>query len=213
MKNKKNIVVLITMLLGIGLIGYYFHVNYWGEIKRGSYTPTVITQEQKKQYSVELVRQAEFEPLSAEEIEKRKKELSGLGEEELLLKIPSIEVETKVLKGTSDANLKKAVALYENSDIPEKGNRNVCIAGHRDIYGAEFYNIDKIKEGDRFYLFRGNKVFVYNYIETVIVEKDNWDMLSRQGKSLITLTSCHPLRTSQQRIIATGVLSEIWTEK
>ncbi|MEG1993808.1 MAG: sortase, partial [Oscillospiraceae bacterium] len=83
----------------------------------------------------------------------------------------------------------------------------------RDIYGAEFYNIDKIKEGDRFYLFRGNKVFVYNYIETVIVEKDNWDMLSRQGKSLITLTSCHPLRTSQQRIIATGVLSEIWTEK
>lgn len=205
--------MLVLIVFGIGLIGYYFYINYFGEIQKIA-SPTEAPPIDQSNYTIEYVSSDETYPdLTEDEIETRRQELTDLADGEMVLKIPSIAVDAPVLNGTSVKNLKKSVAAYDIADLPGKGNRNLSIAGHRDIYGAEFYNIDKINTDDKMYVFYKDNVYVYTYVDTKICESNDWSRLDRTGKSLLTLTSCHPLHTSEQRIITHAVLTEIWTEK
>ena len=213
MKKTKKFFMTLLIIFGIGLVGYYFYINFFGEIKKIA-TPTETAPIDHSNYSIEFVSSDEIYPdLTDKEVFSREKELSAINDGEMTLKIPAISVDSPVLKGTTTRNLKKSVACYDFSDAPGKGNRNLSIAGHRDIYGAEFYNIDKIGENDKMYVFYKDKVYVYSYVDTKICKSNDWSRLERTGQSLLTLTSCHPLHTSEKRIITHAVLTEIWTEK
>ena len=66
----------------------------------------------------------------------------------MVLRVPRLELEAPVMGGTDAESLKKGVGLYEYAQLPGEGNCNVSIAGHRDIYGCEFYYIDTVTDGD-----------------------------------------------------------------
>jgi hypothetical protein len=82
-------------------------------------------------------------------------------------------------------------------------------AGHRDLYDCCFYHIDKLQKGDKIYLDYKGYRYTYDYYSTKIVASNDWSVISRQGFSCITLTSCYPLGTSEKRIIVVGILSDI----
>ena len=127
---------------------------------------------------------------------------------DMALVVPRMGVRARVADGTDTASLKKAPGLYESSALPGQGN--VLIAAHRDVYGAWFYNIDKVKEGDKLKIYFGDKIYVYDYLDTNIVEKNDWTLLEEEKEQqMLILTSCHPLGTSRNRIIVRAVLSEI----
>lgn len=137
---------------------------------------------------------------------------------DMVLKIPQLGVEEVVYNGTSDEAMRYGVGLYDYARLPGEGNRNVSLVGHRNdlIAGvptdqgqAPFYYVDTLKEGDYFYLIGYDNIYRYTYLDTAYVEDDDWGPIFSQGFSCITLTSCHPIGISDQRIIVRGELEEI----
>lgn len=124
----------------------------------------------------------------------------------MVLRVPRLDLVAPVMNGTDDQALKKGVGLYEYAQLPGEENSNVSIAGHRDIYGCEFYYIDTVTDGDLLYLEYDGIVYTYRYLNTEIVAADDWGPIYSKEFSCLTLTSCHPIGTSQKRMIVTAEL-------
>ncbi|MFP4311658.1 MAG: sortase domain-bontaining protein [Nitriliruptoraceae bacterium] len=115
-----------------------------------------------------------------------------------------------VVDGVSWEALKNGPGHYPLSDLPG-GAGNVAIAGHRGPYGGPFYALDRLREGDTIHVIdREGREWVYAYREQVIVEPtDLWvvgDDPLGTGAPTITLTSCHPIGSDAERLIAFGEL-------
>ena len=136
-------------------------------------------------------------------------ERSGYQSYDMGLVVPRMGVRSRIINGTSLAALKKVPGLYETSRLPCEGEGNVIIAAHRDVYGAWFYSIDKIREGDKLRIYFEDKIYVYDYKDTNIVERNDWSLLKEGEEQMLILTSCHPKGTSEKRIIVRAVLSDI----
>lgn len=141
--------------------------------------------------------------------EEKKNKLQEISLEETKILIPAIKVNALVRGGTNKEELKKGPGIYEKSPMPSQEGGNVCIAGHRTTYGAWFRNVDKLREGDEVILeYQGNK-YIYKVERVFVVEKNDWSVTKPTGYSAITLTSCHPLRSSKQRIVVRGRLERV----
>lgn len=97
--------------------------------------------------------------------------------------------------------LSQGVMLFQMSPLPGAANANVSISGHRDICGMEFYDIDKLGEGDLIYLDYFGHTYVYRYYSTTVVEPNDWAPLYCNEYSCVTLISCHPIGTTRQRMV------------
>lgn len=135
---------------------------------------------------------------------------------DLGLIIPKLGINGPVWDGTDTATLNKGACLYEYAQLPGEGNRNVSIAGHRNgrVNGkvtddAIFYYIDTLGEGDYLYLEDAGHIYRYKYLDTFVVEADDWGPIYSQGFSCLTLTSCTPIGISDHRIIVRGQLDVI----
>lgn len=132
---------------------------------------------------------------------------------DIKLVVLRLGVKAGVADGTTTKLLKSAPGLYEISDLPSDKNGRVIIAAHRDVYGSWFYNIDKMRSGDEIKLYFDEKIYVYEYVDTKIVEKNDWSITDKRGYSAVILTSCTPKGTSDKRIAVTGKLIEIIEKK
>lgn len=143
-------------------------------------------------------------------------ERRGYHEKDLRLVIPVIDIDEPVYDGTDTATLNKGACLYEVSQLPGRGNRNVSIAGHRNgvkngkITDIMFYHLDEVGEGDYFYLCDDEKVFRYLYNYTVIVEESDWSEIYSKGYSSLTLTTCTPIGVADHRLIVVAALDGIF---
>lgn len=136
--------------------------------------------------------------------ENRKDYVSGA----MILEIPRLELTCPVVDGTDPASLKKGVGLFDYAQLPGPYNSNTSLAGHRDIYGKEFYYIDTITEGDYIYLNYEGKRYAYEYVETFITNDSDWEPVKAKDFACVTLQSCDPIGTSLNRIFVVGRLTE-----
>lgn len=148
----------------------------------------------------------------------RREYISG----EMILKVPRLNFEGPVYSDIKDITpgslsylgasvdaLANGVTLFGAAQIPTDSNGNVSIAGHRDIYGMEFYDIDKITEGDYMFLeFRG-KEYVYLFEDSFVTEDTDWNPIKTKDYGCITLQSCTPINVASHRIFVVGRLVEI----
>ncbi len=125
------------------------------------------------------------------------------------ISIPKLKVNAAIVEGTTTELLKKGPGLYEISPLPDMDGGNVCIAGHRTTYGAWFRKVDELVEGDEIRLSFNNCNYIYKVEKVFIVENNDWSVTHETGYSALTLTSCHPLRSSSQRIVVRAKLSNI----
>jgi len=129
----------------------------------------------------------------------------------LRLVIPSLDQDVLVQNNVDTESLRSGPGLYEYSQLPAPDtNANVSIAGHRDIEGAEFYYIDRLTDGDLMYLVYQEKVYIYQYESTQIIQSDNWNPIACKDYPCLTLTSCDPIGTFINRIVVTGRLVDVW---
>jgi sortase A len=142
--------------------------------------------------------------------------------------IPSLEVETLVVAGTSPAALRAGAGHYPNTPLPGQVG-NVGIAGHRTTYGRPFNRIDELREGDEVWLL--TPVGDHRYVvaappadgdcapyagasgapdgtATCITHPRDWSVVAASDEALLTLTSCHPKGSAAQRIVARAALAE-----
>lgn len=117
-----------------------------------------------------------------------------------------------VVEGVGLDRLRAGPGHYPASDRPG-GAGNLSIAGHRSTYGAPFWSLNELTEGDTIHVLdRDGREWTYAYREQrVVAPSEIWvvgpDPLGT-GDPTITLTTCHPRGSAAQRLIAWGELLE-----
>lgn len=143
--------------------------------------------------------------------------------------IPALEVTTVVVSGTSPAALRAGAGHYPSTPLPgEVGN--VGIAGHRTTYGRPFNRLDELAEGDEIWLLTpvGDHRYVVSEPPTAgdcqayaggqgapddtaacVTHPMDWTVVDPAAdEALLTLTTCHPKGSAQQRLIIRATLDE-----
>ena len=115
-----------------------------------------------------------------------------------------------VVNGSTLELLKSGPGHYPLSDRPG-GAGNLAIAGHRTTYGAPFWSVNELIEGDTIHVLdRQGREWTYAYREQrIVAPTDVWvvgeDPLG-DGSATITLTTCHPRGSAAERLIVFGEL-------
>jgi LPXTG-site transpeptidase (sortase) family protein len=97
--------------------------------------------------------------------------------------------------------------LFEYSNMPGEGDRNVSIAGHRSR--GVFCDLDKPGEGDRAHLVYGANIYTYVFLDRNVVPPTDWSVITNQGFSCCTLVTCTPIRVADKRMIVRFELEKI----
>lgn len=124
------------------------------------------------------------------------------------IEIPRIGVSDIIVAGIDTGDLKKGPGHFPDTPLPGQLG-NSAIAGHRTTYGQPFHNVDQLQVGDDINVTTLSGDFTYKVTGTQIVSPSDYQVISTTDptKATITLVSCHPKWTAQQRIIITGELA------
>lgn len=117
-----------------------------------------------------------------------------------------------VVEGVGLDDLRRGPGHYPESAAPG-GPGNFAVAGHRTTYGQPFYDLDVIEPGDEIHVVdRQGSEHVYEVVEQRIVAPgDVWvvgDDPLGTGRSMLTLTTCHPRFSAAQRLIVFAELRD-----
>lgn len=116
------------------------------------------------------------------------------------LEIPTIELETYILKQYSKNTLNISVTKFWGANPNQKGN--FCIAGHNFQNKNMFHNLRKLEIGDNLFV-SDNEIgkVEYEIYDIYTVEPENVKCLSQEtmGKREVTLITC--TSDSKRRII------------
>lgn len=110
-----------------------------------------------------------------------------------------------VVSGVRLADLTRGPGHYPAS-APPGGDGNFAVAGHRTTYGAPFYHLDQLVDGDEIHVTgRDGQRHTYRVVRQEIVHPgDTWvigaDPLGT-GAPTLTLTTCHPRFSAAQRLV------------
>lgn len=108
------------------------------------------------------------------------------------------------------------IGHYAGTQMPgEVGN--FAIAGHRSAYGGAMHLIDQLQPGDPIVVETADGWYTYLFRSREIVPPTQVGVLAAVPNApeevaterLVTLTSCHPLYSTAERIVAYGVF-ESW---
>ncbi|SEN61053.1 class E sortase [Cryobacterium sp. TMT1-3] len=108
------------------------------------------------------------------------------------------------------------IGHYAGTQMPgEIGN--FAVAAHRSAFGGAMHLINELQLGDAIYVQTADGYYTYRYRDTEYVAPSQVQVLASVPNNpdntavdrIITLTSCNPLYSTAERIIAYGVL-ESW---
>lgn len=121
------------------------------------------------------------------------------------IKIPSIDVSEPIYLGATDKHLISGFAHVDGTSLPVGGigSRSV-IAGHRGgYYGRlDLLNAHKINKGDILSIDLGEKKLEYKMVSREIINPADWERLKPDNnKDMITLLTCDPFPTAQNRML------------
>lgn len=189
LRRTLTVLALCLALGGAGLVAYPFATDLWATRIQGGLV-TEFAAMKPAQYKVGTIK--EGDPFTR-------------------LEIPSLDVDTMVVEGTSLAALRAGAGHYPETPLPgEVGN--VAIAGHRTTYGRPFNRMDELTEGDQIILSTPVGRYVYEVTTRPWVVLPNaWDEVVndvKPGGSYLTLSSCHPEGSASHRIIVRAELVE-----
>jgi len=129
-----------------------------------------------------------------------------------LIRIPRIDVERVLVEGVERDDLRKGPGHVPSTVLPGRPG-TFGVSGHRTTYGAPFYRLDELRQGDQILIVTQAWTFTYTVSRTqIVLPTDVWvldDVPGRGGKSkpTITLTTCNPRYSARQRLIVFGDLA------
>lgn len=128
------------------------------------------------------------------------------------IEIPSINVNLPIYFGTSVDILKKGVGVLEGTSIPVGGiNTHSVLSAHTGLTNQKlFTDIDKLKEGDIFYLHVFKKNLAYKVDQIKVVSPNQIDDLKIvNGKDYVTLLTCYPYGVNTERLLVRGERTDL----
>lgn len=118
-----------------------------------------------------------------------------------------------VVQGVSLGDLQRGPGHYPGTALPGDTG-NFAVAGHRTTYGAPFFNLDQLREGDEVVVTaRSGKRYTYRVRrQEIVAPSETWvitpDPLNLgKGKKTLTLTTCNPRFSNAERLIVFAELA------
>ncbi len=172
---------ILMLLAGVALFAYPFATNLWSDYKQARLEDQLGTAENRRAYLTRTIH---------------------AGDALTRMIIPALGVDTIVVEGTTLSALQAGSGHYADTALPcERGNS--AIAGHRTTYGKPFANVDDLRPGDRIKLVTpvGECTYAVS-VEPWITHPADFAVLSQPKRgSFLTLTTCHPPGSADERLI------------
>lgn len=124
-----------------------------------------------------------------------------------VIRIPSIEVEEPIYAGTSEEVLQKGTGHLEYTSLPIGGeSTHAVITGHRGLPDKRIFTpLDKMKEGDVFYIENIKETIAYEVDQIKVIEPTDFeDLKIVEGKDYVTLLTCTPYMINTHRLLVRG---------
>lgn len=128
------------------------------------------------------------------------------------IEIPSINIKLPIYYGTSVDILKKGVGVLDGTALPVGGeNTHSVLSAHTGLANQKlFTDIDKLKDGDVFYLHILKKDLAYKVNQIKVVHPDEIDDLKiSEGKDYVTLLTCYPYGINTERLLVRGERTDL----
>lgn len=128
------------------------------------------------------------------------------------IEIPSINIKLPIYYGTSVDILKKGVGVLEGTSLPVGGeNTHSVLSAHTGLANQKlFTDIDKLKDGDVFYLHILKKDLAYKVNQIKVVHPDEIDDLKiSEDKDYVTLLTCYPYGINTERLLVRGERTDL----
>lgn len=159
-------------------------------LERGE--PTLVEQRALRSLAGERRRMA----FLARALKRRAKRGQAVGR----IRIPDIDANFVVVKGTDQKSLRKGPGIYDETPFPGAPG-TVAIAGHRTTYLAPFRHVDRLRKRDEITVEMPYGRFTYEVEKTRIVEPTRLSVIRRVNHDRLILSACHPLYSAAKRII------------
>ena len=127
--------------------------------------------------------------------------------------ITKIGVNAPIVESKSaEYGLSKGAWHMPDSSTPDKGG-NTVITGHRFKYlppsNLTFYLLDKLNKGDLIMVVWHNKDYIYRVREIKVVPKTDLSILKQSDKPILTIFTCHPIYSTEQRLVVISDLENL----
>lgn len=120
------------------------------------------------------------------------------------LRIPKVGLDVIVVEGIALSDLQYGPGHYPDS-AAIGGKGTTAIAGHRTGWGGPFFNLDKLRTGDRVILETVRGTFTYQVTRSVVVQPTDYWVIDGDPQSKapnkLTLSTCTPRYTAKERLI------------
>lgn len=124
-----------------------------------------------------------------------------------MIEIPKINVYLPIYHGTSEDVLQKAIGHLEQTSLPVGGSgTHTVVSGHRGLPSAKlFTDLDRMEDGDVFYLHVLDETLAYEVDQITVVEPHNLeDLAIIKGEDHVTLVTCTPYSINSHRLLVRG---------
>lgn len=129
------------------------------------------------------------------------------------LSIDTTNISGKISEGTTSQAMMEGFWHFPISAFPGKKG-NVVVIGHRFQYlppaKNTFFNLDKVKVGDSIKITQDDGSYTYIVTTIQIVEPNDVSILQKTDDYRLTLITCTPLWTSEQRLVITAKLDKLY---
>ncbi len=120
--------------------------------------------------------------------------------------IPAINVDWPVVEGDSWDQLKQGIGHRVGSANPgERGN--LVLAGHNDVYGEPFRDLEKLEVGQEIKVYAGPNAYRYIVKARRVVSPNDLTVLTSSKTPAVTLITCTPYRVDTMRLVLLGELA------
>lgn len=163
--------------------------------------------EQMEQYNERIFEEKQAGLRDAFSYEEHASDLFGAGTGETMigyLEIEKMDLRIPLYIGADQENLSKGAAVLSQTSMPVGGKDTNCvIAAHRG-YGGErmFRNIEELEEGDLIRITNPWTVLTYRVYRCGVIRPSDIEAVKIvEGLDMVTLCTCHPLGSNEQRYV------------
>lgn len=124
------------------------------------------------------------------------------------IEVPILKIKYPIYHGTNDDVLNKGIGHLKNTSLPIGGTgTHAVLTGHTGLSNAKFFtDIDKLEEGDVFYIYVLDQTLAYRIDQIQVVEPSDISLLKIDTeKDYITLVTCTPYGRNTHRLLVRGV--------
>lgn len=132
------------------------------------------------------------------------------------LEIPKLDVYLPIYHGVEEDVLERGVGHMPGTSLPVGGPSTHCVlSGHTGLPTAKiFTDLDKLEEGDLFFIHVLDRILAYRVDQSVVVLPEETDEIGIvEGKDYVTLLTCIPYGVNSHRLLVRGERTEYTPEE